>query len=228
MAGALFGNFGDLIGLAIAAARRAKDTSSDGTSDDALVAIIMAASAAESFINDLVGTILFLAEVHGSGPTEALGRLRSVAAALDALENQSKPSTQAKYLCAAVLLGCPKISQGIEPMQSFAQVTTLRNAIVHAKPVSPDDIGKQAKVVESLAKRGLCNCPTEPPSIPSWMHAMRTPAVAWWAVRSCVSLMIALGDGIAAFAEFGGLGRSQSEFLNRLLQDVDAESGHRS
>jgi hypothetical protein len=198
-----------------------------GRTDDVLVAIILAATAAEAFLNDMAGCIRFLAEMPGRPPDEAFNRLSAVGEALNSLEDD-RAQTLSKYLVASVLLGCQKIRRESEPFQSFDQVVTLRNAIVHAKPVSPDDMDAPARVVKSLAQRGLCSPVTENASnlmgMETWWVVMRTAPVSWWAAKSANRLMLALADSLIDIADVDGALAG----FRKVLQDdlVYAESQH--
>jgi hypothetical protein len=221
---------GGLLRMAHESADRAEKlaaTTKDGLVDETLVTVVLAASAAEGFINDMVGFIRFLADIPGLKADAAIMRLAEIANALDSLE-EDKAQIRSKYLIAALLLRCNQISAGSEPLQSYSKVVALRNSIVHAKPVSPDDDDKIVKLVTSLAQSGLCrNIQKIPNSMNSetWWVVMRTPSVAWWAVQSANALMLALVQSMVAIGDSEGLISKFRDSLQSSLVDARKRSG---
>ena len=222
---------GTLLRMAHESAERAEKlaaTTADRLVDETLVTIVLAASAAEGFINDMVGIIRFLSESPGLNADAALMRLAEIANALDSLEDD-RAQIRTKYLIAALLLGCDQITAGSEPLQSVSKVVTLRNSIVHARPVSPDDDDKLVKVVTSLAQSGLCrkiqNVPNSMNS-DTWWVVMRTPSVAWWAVQSANALMFALARSMVAKGDSEGFISKFRDSLQSSLVDARKRSGH--
>ena len=73
-----------------------------------------------------------------------------------AILKQENQRSIGKYQIAAKLLECNDIDPSREPLQSYVQLTQLRNGIAHPKPVSTEAGEGCAKVVKNLAQRGLC------------------------------------------------------------------------
>jgi hypothetical protein len=199
-----------------------------GLTDDALVAIVLAATAAEAFLNDMTGCIRFLANMSVRAPDEAFDRLSAVGDALISLE-EDRAQTCSKYLMASLLLGCQKIRRGFEPFQSFEQVVILRNAIVHAKPVSPDAKDAPARVVKSLAQRGLCSPVIANASnimdMETWWVVMRTAPVASWAAKSANRVMLMLAESVIAVTDFNGALTGFRDGLQNYLAAAESEHG---
>jgi hypothetical protein len=199
---------GGLLERAYVSAKRARDTAVNNLSDDALVAIILAASAAECFINDMAGLLKSLAAVPQRPNDHAFARLIKVGEAMDSIEKDNL-GILPKYRVAALLLDCKEIDDGREPMQSFTQVSLLRNGIVHARPVSTEERSKYATIVANLAQRGLCKQIDETKKntmdAETWWVVMRTPEVALWAARSANNLMIELAAAMEAVGDYQGL-----------------------
>jgi hypothetical protein len=210
---------GGLLERAYKSVERTRETAVNNLSDDALVAIILAASAAECFINDMAGLVTSLANVSPQPSDPGFVRLIKIGEALESLEKDNV-GILAKYRVAALLLDSKEIDDGREPMQSFAQVSALRNGIVHARPVSTEEKSKYATIVANLAQRGRCKKIDEAKKntmdAETWWVVMRTPEVALWAVRSANNLMIELVAGMAAVADYQGLIASFRERLRVL------------
>jgi hypothetical protein len=183
-------------------------TAPDGRTDDALVTITLAASAAEGFVHDLAGFIAYLGAAHNVlriGDTEQLVR---VGAALETLESQ-RLQPQSMYLVAAALLRCDTIKKGKEPFQSLNDLFVLRNGVVHVKPVDPDSLSHLTKLVDALANRKIAKAAL--PRIPgaiwvdTWWTQIRTPEVANWAAEAARAGMLALAEALLAVGDFGNL-----------------------
>lgn len=202
-----------LTAMAYVAAQRA-DTSAglapDQLTDDALVAIVVAASAAECFLNDLVRYISVLGPLNPQPSEGDFSRLVTIANAIDAMEDDHC-SIRVKYLAAGVLLNSTAICKGKEPFQSFDDLSVLRNAIVHARPISTDDEGRPARIAAVLAQKGIAR-PRAPAvqglDVDSWWMQIRTAEVAWWAANCASALMIQLGESVAAVADTRNLFRN--------------------
>ncbi len=193
---------GNLLSIAYEAARRADASARDAPdhlTNDALVAIVLAASAAEGFLNDLVGAI--------GRAGDAFGPLAAVAEALDSMDEE-RCSVRARYLAAGVLLGCDALRKGKEPFQSFDDVSALRNAIVHVKPIDLDEANRPARIAAALGQRGIARqVPPRQPDAPTgepWLAQIRTPETAWWAADSASALMIQLAESVIATADSEG------------------------
>jgi hypothetical protein len=170
---------------------------------ETLVAIVLATSAADALVNDLVGCIRLLSE-HGALTSGEDSRLVAIGEAIEAME-EAHAQIRPKYLAAAVLLGCRSIRRGATPFQAFNDLVILRNGIIHARPVSLDETGIEARIVNALAQRGLVGAGTNIPGYDTWWVRVRTAAVAWWAADSAYSLMLELVNGVVAIADYKGV-----------------------
>lgn len=195
------------------------ENTTQGT-DDALIAIILAACAVEGFANDLVGHIRFSATAP-KARFRAKGdfsRLVAIAETIEFMERAHCP-TQAKYLAVAALTGTEFIKSGREPFQSLDNLFVLRNAIVHTKPIDMDDPDKPAKLVASLAQRAIAR-PERPgtggtPSSETWFHQLRAPGVAQWATDSAHSIMLVLIDSLAGVGDIDNVVGSHADYLRQ-------------
>ena len=195
---------GGLLEMAHRSADRAKRSGLDVT-DETLITILLAASAAEGFFNDIVGTIQFIAKAPGRTSEPRFDRLVRIGEVLAMLEQENQGSV-AKYKIAAKLLECSEIDPSREPLQSYVQLTQLRNGIAHPKPVSTESGGGCATVVKSLAQRGLCkwidDSKRNTMDAETWWVVMRTPAVAHWAATSANNIMLALANALVLIGDF--------------------------
>jgi len=190
--------------MAYESADRAKRSGQDVT-DETLITILLAASAAEGFFNDIVGTIQYVARLVGRNSDPGVERLVNTSEVLQILEEENQRPVL-KYQIAAKLLGCNTINPSREPLQSYVQLVQLRNGIAHPKPVSTEAGDGCAKVVRNLAQRGLCksidDAKRNTMDAETWWVVVRTPAVARWAAMSANEIMLALADGIVAIGDF--------------------------
>lgn len=200
---------GGLLRMAYESADRAKRSGLDVT-DETLITILPAASAAEGCFNDIVGTIQFVAKMPGRASDAGFDRLVRVGDVLAILEEENQRSVM-KYEIAAKLLDCKEIDPSSEPLQSYVQLTQPRNGIAHPKPVSTEAGAGCAKVVKNLAQRGLCRGIDEAKrntmDAETWWVVMRTPAVAYWAASSANKIMLALANGIVAVGDYMDSGK---------------------
>jgi hypothetical protein len=200
------------------ASRPPEPTSKIEGTDDALIAIILAACTVEGFVNDLVGHIRFCANdprslAHAKGN---FSRLVAIADTIEFMERARWP-TQAKYLAIAALTGTERIKSDREPFQSLDSLLVLRNAIVHTKPIDIDDPDKTAKLVASLVKRGIARrdglATSGSPSAETWFHQLRVPGVAQWATESAHAIMLALADSLASVGDIDDVMKSHTDYL---------------
>jgi hypothetical protein len=195
---------GGLLRMAYESADRAKCSGQDVT-DETLITILLAASAAEGFFNDILGTIQYAAKLPGRKSDAGFERLVRTSDVLGILEAENQRPV-VKYQIAAKLLECNEIDPSREPLQSFVQLMQLRNGIAHPKPVSTEGGEGCAKVVRNLAQRGLCrwidDAKRNTMDAETWWVVMRTPAVAHWAATSANKIMLALANGMVVIGDF--------------------------
>jgi hypothetical protein len=199
--------------------------------DEALISIILAATAAEGLLNDLVGYIQYMGRTMPNKAQGDLPRLIAVADALDSMEQQNS-QTLSKYLVASLLLD-GSMRRGAEPFQSLDDLFVLRNSTIHVKPVTPADQGRVVKVVSSLAQRGHALEAAEVQMIAgqpaTWWFQLQNAQTARWAADAARAAMLSLAESIVAVADGNGI--FQTYFVSYLrslphsLQPIPSASG---
>jgi hypothetical protein len=155
--------------------------------DDAITAIVMAAAAAEAFVNELADNIgLVRQNASNWMPLNA-----TVHAASDAILDVEflKGSVVEKYLEAAKALNS-RIDRGSLPFQDFERLIALRNAIMHVKPVRPNERHSGEAVTDELGRRSIA-ISTQISKLP-WFDRLMTPEVARWACKSARAAILDL------------------------------------
>jgi hypothetical protein len=190
-----------LLRMACEAAKRADAATAakpNKRTDESLTSIILAACAAEAFINDLAGVGVFVSRSTGATHDGNGPRLVAACEAIESLE-ENNCDVRSKYLMAAILLDCKVINRGKEPFQSFGDLVVLRNAVAHAGPVTIEDKGGHVRVADTLTQRKLALPATGVAE--TWWTRIQTPAVAWWAPEAATAIMLALVTSAAAIAD---------------------------
>ncbi len=186
--GVLFSTAQDAVTRALAATKNAK---SPGTNDP-LVAVIFAAATAEAFINE-IGELASHPPIPGQlHPDE----VSSCAVELAKVED-SRGTTQEKYLSAKAAFTGETYDKGSQPYQDFSLLFDLRNSLMHLKfdriksvKVNEADV-QHPPVIERLrSKNVLAACDSD--TITSWVTLICTPAVAEWACNACVAMVRSL------------------------------------
>jgi hypothetical protein len=155
--------------------------------DDAITAIVMAAAAAEAFINELADNIgLVRQNASDWMPLEP-----TVRAASDAILDVEfyRGSLVEKYLEAAKALK-NRFDKGNLPFQDFERLIALRNAIMHVKPVRSNERHSGEAVTDELARRGIGMAATTG-QLP-WFDRLMAPEVARWACQSARTVILDL------------------------------------
>ncbi len=197
MAGGFFIHSGRLHAMARAAAERARreaSTSSDHRREDAITAVVMAAVAAEAFINELGE----LAVGAAQGPMFVVAENQKFLELGDVLEEieMARGSLMLKYHMASKLLSGATLKKGENPMQDFATLVNLRNDFVHLKP--RDNIGLSAegrlkvnppRYVSELQRRGLALRPADI-DVMSWFDLLMTVELAEWACATSKNMIL--------------------------------------
>jgi hypothetical protein len=172
-----------------------KERGTNALTSDAIAAVIMAAAAAEAFINELPGRIRSAISRQGKFTNQMV----ACADALDELETV-RANTGAKYQVAAITLRGEKFPPGEQPFQDFDQLVRLRNALMHPKAV-PDI----RKLISDLARRGLTTdrrIPAEADEIGlTWLDRLQDPAIADWACLVAHKMMLAVLDIVATHTD---------------------------
>jgi hypothetical protein len=153
------------------------------SSFDAIIAVVLAASAAEAFINEVQTTLLL--------KTDSLSpRLRTLADVLSEVE-AGRGSVLLKYLLAGHVLDKP-YDRGANPFQDFATLVTLRNDAMHVKQRDRFDHSDGAfdvvwpPYVKGLQQRGLVVMPR---GLGPSFDAVQTPQIAKWACEVAASIV---------------------------------------
>lgn len=94
-----------------------------------------------------------------------------------------------KYVDAAKALS-NRFDKGSLPFQDFERVIALRNAIMHARPVRPNEKHSGEAVTDELARRNIA-LSGGPVKLP-WFDRLMTPEVARWACRSARTMILDL------------------------------------
>lgn len=155
--------------------------------DDAITAIVLAAAAAEAFVNELADNIGLLRKNASSYmPLDA-----TVHTASDAILDVEfrKGSVVEKYLEAAKALKS-LFDKGNLPFQDFERLIALRNSIMHIKPVRPNERHSGEKVTDELGRREIA-LSTQAINLP-WFDRLMTPKVARWACNSARAVILDL------------------------------------
>jgi hypothetical protein len=171
-----------LLRIAEQAAKKAREDAAarpDALTADSLIAIIMAVTSAEAFINELAERLDSLPE--GFPISESL---KSFAAVVKEVEGDHGPVTL-KYLVASHALG-RMFDKGAPPFQDFAHLARLRNALVHLKP----DDTRGPKGAEALAQRDLAH--KKDYDLFGWVARLEKPETAEWAVGAAREIMRAV------------------------------------
>jgi hypothetical protein len=188
MACVVFTNWRLLLVLAREAADRASSAvaaNSATATSDAIVAIVMATSATECFINELAAV--------ASVDHEESEALRAMADAVREVEAE-KGSLEDKFLVASSALTGTMFDKGAQPWQDFAALVRVRNALVHLRPL--ETVDDQGVVVgPSFLKRfedeGL-TYPIEPGLGAAWTLKISTDRMASWGYNAALRIIRAV------------------------------------
>lgn len=120
---------------------------------DSLGAVVMAAAAAESFLNELAYHVEIMSRSTADwAPQAVTQQLSACAREVRTLEDK-KAKTAKKYMRVSELLGSPFKSVQA-PFQDFQDLVSLRNEIIHCKPVrNGDHLGE--RIAANLEQRGI-------------------------------------------------------------------------
>jgi hypothetical protein len=146
---------------------------------DAVVAIVLAVTAAEAFINELaeVAEIDLVRFEPDDYPDIA-----SLGATMKELE-EAKVSITGKYQVTAIVLSGSPFDRGSNPFQDFADLVRLRNLIVHLKPREDWELGGEPiggpKTLARFENAGMTYASGD--ALLSWFNKLQTPAIAQWA-----------------------------------------------
>ncbi len=193
MPGGMFINAGPLFSLAKKAYERTRAVSSDRESGqvDALVAIVFSAAALEAFVNESVELAELGAVSSGYSEPESVTNFRRLLREVE----ESRGSTQLKFLLAKQALTGHTYDKGAPPYQDFDLLIELRNALVHLKPRERFEMnidGKMfvtlPKIIQRLESKNIL-AEFEPDENASWTQWISTRAVARWACNTAAQMV---------------------------------------
>ena len=166
----------------------------DSPAADAVVAILLAASASEGFINELAEMY-----IPKRPDSHLAASLINFGTTIQALE-KSHTSTLDKYLAGAALLSGGPVDSGKNPYQDFTLLFTVRNAVMHVKPIDQEGPRENDQVtftmpkfVKTLQQNKLAK-PSSKDVGASWYEALQTDRVATWACLSSLNMILAILD----------------------------------
>jgi hypothetical protein len=158
---------------------------------DAIVAIVLAAAAAEGFINELAENIgQYRQHASSWAPNAITPQMSAAADAIFDLEFQHGSVTD-KYVQASAQLG-HRFDKGGKAFQNFDSLIELRNAIMHIKPVRLSESHSGDAMTEALARQGHA-IKRDQYSLP-WFDRLQTPATARWACDVARATILAILD----------------------------------
>lgn len=180
-----------LLHIAFEARNRARieATRPDALTTDSIVAIIMATTAAEAFINELPEYIRIL-KPSPNADTPITATMIACADALDEVE-ESNGSITLKYQIAALTLSGSTFQKGNPPFQEFDELVRLRNSIIHMKPAWSGKSHRGKKLAQILEQRGLTLDSEHGKHLP-WFDRLMTPKVAEQACTAARNIMLAV------------------------------------
>ena len=200
---------GEFITIALNARDRAAEeerrTDPLGMAESALVSIVMAAAATEAFINEL-------GEYCGTTVVPLEPRATATGAALAEVE-QSRGSTELKYLMASLSLSGQMFVRSAQPFQDFSTLMKIRNDLMHPKPrdrIDEAGLYNPPSYVRGFEQRGMTYRP-EPDVSVSWLNQLETERIASWACQAAVDIIVAVAERTPANGVFAGLGRLFAE-----------------
>lgn len=175
-----------LLLMAYRSAQRAVEDAQrpDALTDDSLTAIILAAVAAEAFINELAEDVLLTREARADWmPVDP--RLVACAEAVVAVE-RDRGSTVQKFTAAGEALEKP-FEIGRSPCQPFCDLFKLRDSIMHLRPSNV--AGR--KMADALAQRRIALSAEDSCNL-HWLDRLQTPETAIWAATTARMMMLAV------------------------------------
>jgi hypothetical protein len=167
---------------------------------DTIVSIVLAAAAAEAFINELTELVALQRDAAYRRTNPISPSLRAFADALQAIE-ESHGSLVLKYLMASQTLSGSTFDKGCNPYQDFATLINLRNDLMHLKPRDtflepvdglPGSI-QPPRYIKGLQQRGLAHTPPKPVGM-SWLNMLQTAQMSVWACDTAHNIILAVLD----------------------------------
>jgi hypothetical protein len=158
---------------------------------DVTAAIIFSVTAVEAFINELQDTILDVAKINPDLKMRD-PKVYACGSALDVIEAQ-KRSVFLKLSTAAFWLSGQPLDKGVNPYQDSVSLATLRNRLVHFRPLDNADAKTVADrfpgFIRSLQQRGLAHKP-EPKKVFSAFSSIRSKEMAAWSYDTAHAMIM--------------------------------------
>jgi hypothetical protein len=165
---------------------------------DTIVAIVLAAAAAEAFINELTELVALQRDAAYRRTNPISLPLRAFADALQEIE-ESRGNLALKYLMASQTLSGSTFDKGSNPYQDFATLIHLRNDLMHLKPrdtfLEPENglpgIIQPPGYIKALQQRALAHTPPKGVGM-SWLNMLQTAQMSAWACDTAHSIILAV------------------------------------
>jgi hypothetical protein len=160
--------------------RRAGDARSMQTTD-AIITLLVAAAAAEAFINEFAENIRTYRGHAGDWSRNSVTpEMESAAAAIFDCEF-ARESVGEKFVAACQALDA-KFDKGENQFEDLNRLIGLRNAIIHVTPHRSAERNAGVKLTEELARKGIALSAAQLPG--SWFDRLQVPEVGEWACTS--------------------------------------------
>jgi hypothetical protein len=179
-------------------ARRAYDRTKDVSGDrdplqkDALVAITFSAATLEAFINEAADLAWRMRPVSLPPRAESLTTFGKLAREVETLQG----GVQFKYHLASTVFAGHPYDEGRPPFQDFDDLLTLRNRLLHLRPmgeVEPTLRGRMVvenpPFVERLRGRNITAIAINTETPVPWIDRISTRAAARWACNSAAEMI---------------------------------------
>jgi len=164
------------------------EQASRGDGSQAIVEIVLAVMTLETFINEL-------AELPAYPPEFEDGRVAQFADIMREVE-KSRGSLETRYRFAKWIFAGRAYDMGQTPYQDFALLLSLRNALVHLKPmdweIDETSFGltvNHPSVVERLKSKRLIVDTDSKEKGRTWLQVVSTKEVAKWACNRVVAMI---------------------------------------
>jgi hypothetical protein len=162
----------------------------DALTTDSILAIVMAAAATEAFVNEFAQYMRTLRK-DSVPPETPWEKLQLAAAEVADIEDQ-RGRVEEKYAATWLALSSQPINRGAAPYQDFADLMGLRNAIMHVKVAREDEAHTGARITDALTQRGIAL--EAGIGQLAWFDRLETPAVATWACKAALAIIIGVLD----------------------------------
>jgi uncharacterized protein YutE (UPF0331/DUF86 family) len=148
---------------------------------DAIIALVVAAAAAEAFINEFAENVGTYRKHAGEWSRNSVTpEMESAAAAIFDCEF-ARDSVSEKFVAASQALDA-KFDKDANQFQDLDRLIRLRNAIMHVTSPRSAETHVGVRLTDELARNGIALSTTQFPG--SWFERLQVPAVGEWACTS--------------------------------------------